>query len=382
MATLHRPLNLLLFVVVIAGHLLLVRGVIARLYRYAMPWALWLCVWVVMLSTAVAVPWVMVRHVGRHGPRVLRGGSWLNAPPAWQAYAALCLVAVVIALVRRLRPHRSPLVVSERTDTADVADHLGHRPASSGPRRWLAHVPGNQLYRVEIAEREVTIPGLPAALDGLSVLHLTDLHFNGTPGRAFFERAIELALPLRPDLVALTGDILDRHAMAAWLPSTLGKLAAPLGCHFILGNHDLLDEPQKIRAALTDLGWSDVGGRAVVRDFRGHSLVVAGTERPWNGEHPALPTDSDGALRLLLAHTPEQFAWAAAQDYHLVLAGHLHGGQIDLPLFGPLSGGRYHAGVFHARGTVMHVSRGLGAMFPLRWNCPAEITKVVLRAKG
>jgi predicted MPP superfamily phosphohydrolase len=85
------------------------------------------------------------------------------------------------------------------------------------------------------------------------------------------------------------------------------------------------------------------------------------------------------ALRLLLAHSPEQFRWAQARGFQLVLAGHLHGGQIDLPLLGPISGGRYHAGVFSSRSTVMHVSRGLGAIFPLRWNCPAEITKLVLR---
>ena len=380
MAHWHELLNLLLLLAVVAGHLLLVRGVIARLYRYAIPWPLWLCAGFVLLSSAVIVPWLLVQHVALHGPRVLRGGSWLAAPLPWQAYAALCLAAVVVSTVHRLRPHRSPRLLAERGDTVDVAAHLGERPASPRIRRWLARVPGNQLYHVEVAERELHIPGLPPALDGLSVLHLSDLHFNGTPGRAFFEHALELARDLKPDLVALTGDILDRHAMREWLPTTLGKLDAPLGCHFILGNHDVLDEPDRIRAAMTDLGWTDVGSRAVTRDFRGHRLVIAGTERPWAGDHPALPPDANGALRLLLAHTPEQFAWATSQNYHLVLAGHLHGGQIDLPLFGPLSGGRYHAGVFAAGDTVMHVSRGLGAMFPFRRNCPAEVMKLVLRA--
>ena len=247
----------------------------------------------------------------------------------------------------------------------------------------MARAPGNQLFRVEVAEREVALPNLPRLLDGLSVLHLTDLHFNGTPGRPFFEHALELAAGLKPDLVALTGDVLDRHAMAEWLPSTLGRLAAPLGCYFILSNHDVYDEPQRIRAALRDLGWIDVGGRAAACALEGHAVLIAGDERPWIGAEPTLPgPGAPAALRLLLAHSPEQFAWAQAHAFDLVLAGHLHGGQIDLPLFGPVSGGRYHAGVFSSRATVMHVSRGLGAMFPFRWNCPAEVTKLVLRASS
>jgi predicted MPP superfamily phosphohydrolase len=375
--------NLLAFLVVILGHLLLIRGVIARLYRYAMPWALWLGAWFVMVSVGVVVPWVLVQRVGLHGPRVLRGGSWTRAPVGWQLYALVSVAAFVVSNVRRYFPRRPRALISARGRTVDVAARIGTRPATQGVRRWLARTPGNELFHVEISERELALPGLPAALDGLSILHLTDLHLNGTPGREFFEHALELARPLRPDLVALTGDILDRHAMKHWLPTTLGRLDAPLGCYFVLGNHDALDEPETIRAAMTGLGWVDVGGRSVTGRMPGGAIVVAGTERPWLGAHPAAPdVGASAALRLLLSHTPEQFAWGADAGFDLVLAGHLHGGQIDLPLLGPISGGRYHAGVFSSGRTVMHVSRGLGAMFPFRWNCPAEITKLVLRRAG
>jgi len=155
-------LNLLVLLVVIVGHLLLVRGVIARLYRYAMPWSLWLAVWFVMLTVGVVVPWVLVQRVGLHGPRVLRGGSWMRAPVGWQVYAGACAVAFVVTNLRRYFPHRPRALVSSRGETVDVAGRIGARPAAAGPRRMLARLPGNELFHIEIAERELALPGLPA----------------------------------------------------------------------------------------------------------------------------------------------------------------------------------------------------------------------------
>jgi predicted MPP superfamily phosphohydrolase len=375
-------LHVLLLSSVVAGHVLLVRGLLARLYRLAMPWLVWVAVFGVLLASCVVVPAVLVRHVGRHGPRGFRGGLLADVPVAWQVYGGLCLGALSATLVSRVKRRKDAALLAERRRTVDVAATLDPRPVGAGVRALVARAPLNQIFHVEVAEREVALPNLPAELDGLSVLHLSDLHFNGTPGRAFFGRAVELALPLKPDLIALTGDILDRHARADWLPATLGRLDAPLGRYFILGNHDVLDEPAEIRSAMTALGWTDVGGRALTVERSGSRVVVAGTERPWHGPHPTLPgARREPSLRLLLAHTPEQFGWARSQNVDLVLAGHLHGGQIDLPLFGPVSGGRYVSGVFSHGPTVMHVSRGLGVMFPLRLNCPAEITKIILHAR-
>jgi predicted MPP superfamily phosphohydrolase len=88
-------------------------------------------------------------------------------------------------------------------------------------------------------------------------------------------------------------------------------------------------------------------------------------------------------LRILLSHSPDEFEWAQARDVDLVLAGHLHGGQVRLPLFGAIVspsryGVRYSLGVFTAGNTVMHVSRGTGSLTPLRYNCPPEISLLTL----
>ena len=368
-------LSLAFHAAVIAGHLLIVREAISRCFRISMPWLLWVFVCGVLVSATFLVPWALLADVRL---------DWPHAPVGWIAYGGACAAVLALSVATRLRPRKPAALLAEQACTMDVAERLGAPRVGTGSRAWVARTPRNDLFRVEVAERQIAIPGLPRELDGLSVLHLTDLHFNGTPGLPFFEHAIDLANSLRPDVVALTGDVLDRFAMAAWLPSTLRRLDAPLGRYFVLGNHDAYDQPAAIRAALCDLGWTDVGGRAVTMPARGNDVLIAGSELPWLGTDPSLPPATENAhgLRLLLAHTPERFAWAQSRAFHLVLAGHLHGGQIDLPLIGPLSGGRYHAGVFRSGATVMHVSRGLGAVFPLRWNCPAELTKLVLRSNG
>ncbi|MEN0111081.1 MAG: metallophosphoesterase, partial [Planctomycetota bacterium] len=93
--------------------------------------------------------------------------------------------------------------------------------------------------------------------------------------------------------------------------------------------------------------------------------------------------DGDASLRLRLVHTPDRFAAACAAGEHLVLAGHNHGGQVCCPGVGPLlcpsrHGVRYAAGTFRRGGTVMHVGRGTGSLFPLRYACPPELAFITL----
>ena len=93
------------------------------------------------------------------------------------------------------------------------------------------------------------------------------------------------AAGLPADLVVFTGDLLDRQDLIDWLPATLGQLSAPLGCYFVLGNHDWHQKiAGEIRARLEDLGWRSVAGRSFVVEHQGQSLVLCGSERPWMGK--------------------------------------------------------------------------------------------------
>ena len=290
-----------------------------------------------------------------------------------------------------------------------------------GPMRRIALLPGNEQFTIEVSTKTYSLPRLPAAWDGLSLVQLSDLHLRGAVSRAYFEAVCEAAAALKPDLFVFTGDLLDDMTLLDWLPTTLGKLSAPLGQFFVLGNHDWYLDAPAIRRELERLGWTDLAGRGVsLTQPAAPPIVLCGDETPWMGVHPdvsravqadlsvgrgllpvrpSMPTcDSaptpDGqecpsynggaeAFRILLSHTPDNIAWARQQQIDLMLSGHTHGGQIRLPIVGPVyspsrSGCRYSAGVFWLDPTLLYVSRGISGREPIRYNCPPELTKLVL----
>jgi predicted MPP superfamily phosphohydrolase len=257
----------------------------------------------------------------------------------------------------------------------------------------LARVPGNQIFKLHIHEKQVRIPRLPKALEGLSIAHLSDLHMLGNLRREFFESLVEHANSLQADMIAVTGDIVEKDRCVDWLAGTLGQLAAPQGVYFVLGNHDKrVSDAGRTRDTLTACGMIDLGGTWRQVEIRGEPVLLAGNELPWFLPGPdmstAPPRGEDGRPpRILLSHSPDQIEWAKAHDFDLMLAGHTHGGQIRLPLIGPVVspsvfGVKYASGTFFESPTLMHVSRGCSGEQAIRLNCPPELAKVVLRGDG
>jgi predicted MPP superfamily phosphohydrolase len=241
------------------------------------------------------------------------------------------------------------------------------------------------MYQLHVHEKTIGHPRLPESLDRLSIAHLSDLHLSGAITRPFFEHVVERANQLEPDIVALTGDIIDTDRCLDWLPHTVGKLKSRYGSFFILGNHDLrLPDTGALRSALTDVGLVDLGGRWQVIEGMGEQVLIAGNEWPWFGPRPDPPA-ATRTFRILLSHSPDQIRWARRHSFDLMLAGHTHGGQIRLPILGPilapsLHGVKYACGVFEEAPTCLHVSRGISSLEPIRFNCPPELTKLVLKA--
>jgi predicted MPP superfamily phosphohydrolase len=237
---------------------------------------------------------------------------------------------------------------------------------------------------VDFSERTLRLPRLPVAWDGLTILHLSDLHLCGTPDRAWFRAVMDRCAVWEPDLVAVTGDLADGEEYIRWVVPVLGRLRWKIAAFAILGNHDAWYAPGKVRRRLRRLGMHVLGNDWEQNEVRGEPLVVIGQESPWFRPAPDLSGCPAGPFRLCLSHTPDNIRWARRAGVDLMLAGHVHGGQIRLPLIGSILvpsryGRRYDCGVFDESPTVMHVSRGLGGDHPLRFRCRPEATRLILR---
>lgn len=316
-----------------------------------------------------------------------------GAALALRAYGGLAAVIAIASAVHRVwlagRPERRGALRSVQRTEIDLRAEHGLELAAPRARRLCA-LPGNQALTLSVEEKTLAIPRLPAALEGLRIAHLADLHMSGRFTMAMYQEIVALANARSPDLVALTGDLVEHDRCLPWVEETLARLRAELGVFFIFGNHDKLCDTRRLREILTSAGATCLSGGHTRVERNGAAIELVGNEIPWfppAGEFPTPAREAD-TLRVVLAHSPDQFFWAIERDADLVLAGHTHGGQIRFPPLGAVvapsrHGTRYNSGVFQRGGTVMHVTRGTGSLAPLRYFCPPELALLTLkRADG
>jgi predicted MPP superfamily phosphohydrolase len=227
--------------------------------------------------------------------------------------------------------------------------------------------------------REVRIGGLPPELGGLRIAHLSDFHL-GPPsrGQRSVARAVAWTRERRPDLVCITGDLVS-HPRAQ---GRLAELLRGLEAYVVLGNHDIAvtRDPFSRAAVLDALPATLLAGRSETLELRGVRVQVAGTAPGYDTAVPE--ADPAAALHVLLTHYPR----LRVPGYELVLAGHMHAGQIVLPYPGGklrlahLSA-RLVEGIYREAGVTLHVSPGLGTTFvPFRFFARPEVTELVLQS--
>ena len=241
---------------------------------------------------------------------------------------------------------------------------------------------------------EVEIEGLPEELDGLRVAHLSDLHL-GVPSRggSAVAKAVDWVVERKPDLVCITGDLVSRRSGLSVLERHLTRLAP---CFVVLGNHDSAAsrDPFSQRLEPEDLnfphGVSLLADSSLELEVRERSVQVSGVDpRSYalGRAQPARLADADADFRVLLCHFPGVARRLPPGSFDLVLCGHLHAGQIVLPLpRGKLRLAHLRArdveGVYRYGPTVLHVSPGIGTTFvPFRFFARPEVTELVVRSK-
>ena len=266
--------------------------------------------------------------------------------------------------------------------------------------------PGRRLYlrrmrrgAVELVEVDVPVPGLPAALDGLRLVQLSDLHAGDVFDEETLLPAVALARACRPHLLLVTGDFVTHAAGdVGLLGHALGRIEPTLGGFAVFGNHDYrgrreglianLLRRQGIRVlrnenvVLSDPAWGQarlaVAGLEDIEESKGAHLepTVAGLGPPAG--------DAGQHVRILLAHNPDTVDRLPPGLFHLVLSGHSHGGQIVLPLVGtlgrPWMPRRVRGDFDLPGGGRLHVNRGLGVLvLPFRVGARPEVTLLTLR---
>lgn len=245
----------------------------------------------------------------------------------------------------------------------------------------------HHLSRERLVHREVQCPveGLPAALDGFRVLHVSDPHGGSFVRGGDLAPVADLTQEIRPDVVCWTGDYIVRDP-AEFPPvrADLARCTGRLATFAVFGNHDYKDRREnEIAAALAPSGWRFLRNACVGLEIGGARVAFGGIEDAEEGlvvDLAAATACFGGAdLRIALTHAPAMAPAFAARDAHAVLAGHTHANQIDLPVLRRL-GPRHPGLVTQVGGATLFVTRGLGAIgVPLRIRSPAEVCSIVFR---
>jgi predicted MPP superfamily phosphohydrolase len=363
--------------------------------------------------TIFNVPWIFVAG------RVLLGSVWgvgripyLGPWIAWQIlgliFAAALTVYVVTKVVVRGMGALWSLVArrgsgaggGEARPTADLARlsrrrflaratyaYAGAGAALSAQGIWSA-------YRLPaVTRRTLAFPNLPAGLDGLTLLHISDLHAGIHLGEDRMQGLVAQMNALRPELIVQTGDMIDisRSYIPAYVRA-FRELRAPLGVVTVLGNHDRYTGEEEVIRGCRDAGQVFVMNGCHLIERRGAPLAVLGIDDPrnWKPDDPQA-TDVEAALRaapaeafrILLAHRPGAWDSAAPRGIELTLAGHIHGGQLYVPFLGWSPGRlitKYVMGHFQRGASQLYVSRGIGVVgVPIRVFTPPEIELFTLR---
>ncbi|MGH7858419.1 MAG: metallophosphoesterase [Candidatus Binatia bacterium] len=280
---------------------------------------------------------------------------------------------------RWIDPNRGVVKLTERTIDRFVERYV--YPYVLGlwsPYSWLLP------RRFSIAEGAVSPPLWPRGLEPLRVLLVSDIHTGAFLRPEVLESVLREAMATAPDLVAVTGDVVegavaDLDGFATALSVLTG---APLGAWYAFGNHDYYTRaPEAVRERLLSAGIRTLRNESVILEHRGGAFVIGGID-----DHLMGAPDWDrlvgmnGPPHLLLAHHPDEFYEAVRRRVALVLSGHTHGGQIRFPKGPPIvRQSRYclDEGLFVHGSTMLAVTRGLGAV-GLPWRAGALPEAVLL----
>ncbi|HEY2293856.1 MAG TPA: metallophosphoesterase [Thermoanaerobaculia bacterium] len=355
--------------------------IIGGLLRPVLPGG-WLTV-LVLASLCVAPSLGMVRNLGRSAyPSALRR-LWL-VRPFWYAQLFMPLLAVSGAIgVAAGLPFGAGGLAGRWA--------LGLGAAVLAGLALLGYAGARRLV---VRRLDVRVDDLPAGLEGMRIVQISDLHVGPHTSRRHLARVAAAVRAARPDLIAVTGDQVDDHArdVEAFAEAFEG-LSAPLGVFAIPGNHDVYAGWPAVHQGLEAMGMTVLVNRAVPLERNGTRFWVAGTGDPAGRRGSPVAPDVERTLAavppegftIALAHNPALWPALAERGVELTLSGHTHYGQIAIPRLGWSLASPFleHAMGRHQRdGSQLYINPGTNYWgIPFRLGTPPEVTVLTLRQK-
>lgn len=242
---------------------------------------------------------------------------------------------------------------------------------------------------IELNRVTIKIDKLPQRFEGMTIAQMSDIHHCQYVPKEFIRRCVRKVNALFPDVIVLTGDYVyyQNDTTSTFLSPVANELAglkAKEGVFAVLGNHDNKDN--------TFISLSKAGIRVLINEHiplyrKSDYLFIAGVDDLWRGRMDLDRTlkGTDDKPKILLAHNPDTIEMMKNKDVDFVISGHTHGGQVNLPLYGPpvipsKFGVRYTSGLFREGDIMMYVNKGIGLSgFPVRFCARPEITLFTLR---
>lgn len=229
---------------------------------------------------------------------------------------------------------------------------------------------------------------IPTGFDGFTIGQISDIHLGQPYSDSNLRWAITTINALSPDMIVLTGDLVNNRPAIARLPYYLRQLHAPYGVYAITGNHDYVEGIDDVHQALQVCGIPLLRNQGFMVNHHGDNLWIAGSDDWWHGQmridHAITDTPAHTPI-ILLAHAPDA-AYEASTYPQIILqlAGHVHGGHLNLPLLGPMARPRFGRWLTHGtqrvNGMWLHISRGLSGR-QLRLGSRPEVGLIHLHAQ-
>ena len=326
------------------------------------------------------------RDVGARRLLAMPGYVWMGVVfILFMLFASVDIVRLAGAALQRLAGETA---ASDPSRRMAIARLFAGAVAFVGGGATLAALRSG-LGPVQVKEVRVRLERLPRQLDGTTIVQLSDVHVGPTIGRPFIERIVEQVNALAPDLVAITGDLVDGSVSElAEQVAPIANLKSRYGTFFVTGTHEFYSGRESWCRKLRSLGIRVLSNERVSIGEGAASFDLAGVE-DYNGPRFGIESDVAKAVEgrdrsrelVLLAHQPRS---AFAADHHgvgLQLSGHTHGGQIWPWMYAVRLQQPVVAGLARFDDTQVYVSSGTGYWGPpMRLGAPAEITRVTLRA--